>query len=148
MKGRRATNLKVVADNTPRMSDNGVLPPLPSYLPQEIREEWDTAVKSLNDRGVLSDDVLPSVEAYVIAIWDQRDAMRKIIEDGRTFKSKGEIKKNPAVSDMKIARNEFIRLAVELGMTPAEKVRTGQTAPRGDDEGDAPDDGAPPDLAI
>lgn len=148
MKGRRATNLKVVADNTPRMSDNGVLPPLPSYLPQEIRDEWDIAVKSLNDRGVLSNDVLPSVEAYVIAIWEQRDAMREIMANGRTFKVKSEIKKNPAVSDLKIARNEFIRLAVELGMTPAEKVRMGQAGRGGDDEGDAPDDGAPPDLAI
>ncbi len=130
------------------MSDNGVLPPLPSYLPQEVGEEWNVAVKSLHDRGVLSDDVLPTVEAYVIAIWDQRDSMRKIIEDGRTFKIKGEIKKNPAVSDMKIARNEFIRLAVELGMTPAEKVRTNQTPLRDDDEGDAPDDGAPSGLVI
>lgn len=151
MKGRKPANLKVVADNTPRMSENGELPSLPSYLPSEISGDWDIAVKSLSDRGLLNDDILPTVESYVIAIWDQRDAMREIMANGRTFKAKGgEIKKNPAVSDMKIAREEMLRLAVELGMTPVSKARPGVSGglATANESGDAPDDGAPPGLVV
>lgn len=148
MKARKAANLRVVADNTPRMTEDGGLPKLPSYLPEEVSGDWDVAVQSLHERGMLTNDILPTVESYVIAIWDQRDAMRKIQEDGRTYKLKGDIKKNPAVSDMKIAREEMLRLATALCLTPAEKIRQGggSVTPPSDDGG--PDDGAPPGLVI
>jgi P27 family predicted phage terminase small subunit len=143
----RKANLKVVADNTPKMNDSGELPKLPSYLPSEVSEEWNNAVISLNDRGLLKNEVFPTLEAYMIAIWEVRDSLRQIEKDGRTFRAKnGEIKKNPAVSDLKIARDDVLRLAIALCLTPASQGA--QSAPHAPTGQDSPDDGAPPGLVV
>lgn len=153
MKGRKPAALKVVADNKPRMSDSGELPALPSYLPEEMRTEWNITIQSLSDRRLLDNDILPAVECYILAIWNQRDALKVIQEQGRTFKLKsGEIKKNPAVSDLKAAQDDIIRVAVELGLTPSSKSRKGmgggEPIPTQTDPDEGTDDGTPPGLDV
>lgn len=145
---KKAAKLKVVADNPEPMDEHSDFPRFPDYLPEEVKDVWETTCAKLKQRGTLSDEVLPVVESYVIAVWDQRDAIRAIQKDGRTFSSKGEIKKNPAVSDLKAAREEILRFATALGLTPAEMAKLGEVE-GGTDKGSVQDDGCPvPGLAI
>lgn len=155
MRGAKPAVRIAVTDDSPAKEDVK-LPECPEKMAKlGLKEDWDTAVLSLHTRRLLADDIMPILRLYVLTIWDINDALDKISKHGRTQldKKSGLQVKNPAVSDLKVAREEFLRYAVELGLTPSAKARKGMsgvgpksyTKPEGED---AEDDGAPAGLAV
>ncbi len=109
-------------------------PDVPTYIPEDMRQEWLDVVEDLRGRRMLTEAMIGSVDAYVMAMWNARKAQAAldlygVLIDG----GKGVMKQNPAVSLLGKATSTIQRLAAELGLTPASRSRPKM---RGDDRGD------------
>jgi P27 family predicted phage terminase small subunit len=100
------------------------LPPIPSHIHRDMHPEWIAVVKDLKDRKAITDAMLGSVDAYVMALRNMRIAQEAIDEHGPLIDGgKGILKQNPAVSLLGKSQSTVMRLAAELGLTPAARSR-------------------------
>ncbi|GAA5664516.1 hypothetical protein Brsp07_03008 [Brucella sp. NBRC 14130] len=113
---------------------------VPAHIPSAMHTEWLAVVEDLRDRQMLTDAVLGTVDAYVLAMWNARKAQEAIDTHGPLIDAgKGILKQNPAVSLLGKSQSTIMRLAAELGLTPAARSRKKMS-------GDAPDEGGSYDL--
>lgn len=125
MKGRKP-DVRVARD---ALSDA----PPPEWLSDYAKAYWVEVVRDLSGRKILTNDNLPSVSNYCLALAAVREASDDIRENGRiidlmaeakdgTLYRKGRVP-NPAVKQMNDASSLALRLAAELGATPISRSR-------------------------
>jgi len=112
-------------------------PPAPKWLPAHARTEWRRVVPQLvADRKIAAHE-LATVESYCLAVANMRTAEAMIAAEGITYTSPtGELKRHPATTLVKESIEAARRLAAELGLTPAGRMKNQGGAP-GNDEDDA-----------
>lgn len=101
-------------------------PTRPSWLKGDARKAWDRAVRELEALGTLATIDHDMLEFYCDAYADWKQACRDMAKlKCRTVKSKrgGDVL-HPIVRHKKDARAICVKIAAELGMSPAS--RTGQ----------------------
>lgn len=128
MKGRKA-ELRVIEGGLDHIPD------VPAHIPCDMWDEWLGVMAELTERKVLTDAMRGSVDAYVMAMHNARLAQRAIDQHGLLVASgkEGVLKQNPAVSLLGKAQEAVMRLAVELGLTPASRSRPGFQPPKEED---------------
>lgn len=95
-----------------------------SHIPAEMHAEWLAVVADLKGRGMLTEAMLGSVDAYVMAQFNMRKAQQAIEIHGALIDGgKGILKQNPAISLLGKSQSAILRLAAELGLTPASRSR-------------------------
>lgn len=98
-------------------------PEVPAHIPADMKQEWLDVVEDLRKRKMLTDAMLGTVEAYVMALHNMRLAQKDIEKYGVVVDSpKGPVK-NPACTLHGKAQSTISRLAAELGLTPASRSR-------------------------
>ena len=133
-RGRKA-ELQVIEGGLEEIPDE-----LPDHVNPAMRTEWMAVVEDLRDRKMLTDAVLGTVDAYVTAMWNARKAQEAIDTLGLLIPAgKGILKQNPAVSLLGKSQSTIMRLAAELGLTPASRSRKNM-------QGDTPEEGGSYDL--
>ncbi|MBB3289909.1 MULTISPECIES: phage terminase small subunit P27 family [unclassified Rhizobium] len=116
-RGRKA-DLKVIEGG---MTET---PAVPAHIPDAMRSEWLAVVDDLRERQMLTEAMFGTVDAYVMALWNMRKAQEAIDLHGPLIDGgKGILKQNPAVSLLGKAQSTVLRLAAELGLTPAARSR-------------------------
>jgi len=110
----------------------GEVPP-PAWMGDYAREYWVEVVRDLSARKILTNDNLPSVANYCIALGAVREAEDDIKAEGRIIVTYAESKSgdvyktgakpNPAVKQRNDAMSLSLRLAAELGATPISRSR-------------------------
>lgn len=117
-RGRKA-ELQVIEGGRQDIPDD-----VPAHIPSGMHTEWLAVVEDLRDRQMLTDAVLGTVDAYVLAMWNARKAQEAIDTHGPLIDAgKGILKQNPAVSLLGKSQSTIMRLAAELGLTPAARSR-------------------------
>lgn len=125
MKGRKP-DIRVARDALAEV-------PPPDWLSDYAKAYWVEVVRDLSGRKILTNDNLPSVANYCLALAAVRDASDDIRDNGRiidlmaeakdgTLYRKGRVP-NPAVKQMNDASSLALRLAAELGATPISRSR-------------------------
>lgn len=107
--------------------------PPPDWLSDYAKSYWVDVVRDLSGRKVLTNDNLPSVANYCLALAAVREAEDDIRKNGRVIDIMAEAKNgdlyrkgrvpNPAVKQMNDAMSLSLRLAAELGATPISRSR-------------------------
>lgn len=125
MKGRKP-DIRVARDALSEV-------PPPDWLPYHAAGYWVEVVRDLSSRKILTNDNLPSVANYCLALGAVREAEADIRENGRVIDLMAEAKDgtlyrkgrvpNPAVKQMNDAISLSLRLAAELGATPISRSR-------------------------
>ncbi|RBQ00060.1 MULTISPECIES: phage terminase small subunit P27 family [Bifidobacterium] len=109
-------------------------PRMPSYLPEGAKTVWKSVVETLDGLGILKKVDGPSLEAYCTAVWQMRESMKQLLEEGMTVEtSQGVPKPHPAVAALKAARADVHTFARDFGLNPAAE---GQIQGLGEDDGD------------
>lgn len=118
MKGRKA-ELKVIAGGLDHVPD------VPAHVPKEMIAEWIGVIEELTEREVMTEGMRGAVDAYIMAMHNARKAQAEIEKHGLLIPSgkDGILKQNPAVSMLGKANQTIMRLAVELGLTPAARSK-------------------------
>ncbi|RCS25836.1 phage terminase small subunit P27 family [Phyllobacterium salinisoli] len=118
MKGRKP-DLKVIEgeSETPALD-------VPAHIPAEMAEEWRTVSIDLVERKLMNEAMRGGLDAYIMALWNMRQAQEQIDKHGLLIDAgKGILKQNPAVSLLGKAQQVVLRLSVEMGLTPASRSR-------------------------
>ena len=112
-------------------------PDVPAHIPREMRDEWRAVADDLIARKLLTEAMFGSLDAYIMAQWNLRLAQKQIDTHGLLVPSgkDGVLKQNPAVSLLGKSQEAVMRLAAELGLTPASRAKT---APKKDKDDDSP----------
>lgn len=130
MRGRKP-ELKAIEGGLSR------LPPAPSWLPKEAKDEWRRVVPGLRQRKTLTREDLPMLEAYCLASGTVRRMQTTIATEGdHITNDKGDTKRHPAFQTLFQALTESRRLAAELGLTPASRNKAAATEGDNDDLSD------------
>ncbi|MCI1212091.1 MULTISPECIES: phage terminase small subunit P27 family [Bifidobacterium] len=126
--GRRLEKPLEVAREAPKM---------PSWLPHYAKLEWKRVVPPLAAKGLLKEGDLGSLAAYCLAVWQMKEAMSELTENGSlTTPGKESLKAHPAVAALRNAQSTIRSFAHEFGLTPASEANV---AGKDDEE----DDGNP-----
>jgi len=113
------------------------VPRPPAWLPDEAKDEWKRILPSLIKRKVLTDTDMGTVEAYCLAAGTVRRSQATIAREGDTVETNTGTKRHPAFQTMFQALTEQRRLAAELGLTPASRMKAGKP-PEGEEGYDDP----------
>lgn len=107
--------------------------PPPEWLSDYAKGYWVEVVRDLSGRKVLTNDNLPSVTNYCLALGTVREAEDDIRQNGHVIDQWAEAKDgrlyrkgrvpNPAVKQRNDAMSLSLRLAAELGATPISRSR-------------------------
>lgn len=98
--------------------------PVPSHIAPAMHGEWLAVVADLKRRRIFTDAMLGAVDAYVMALWNMRQAQKALDIHGQLIAGpKGVLTKNPAVTLHGKAQATVMRLSAELGLTPAARSR-------------------------
>lgn len=98
--------------------------PVPAHIPSEMHPDWLAVCEDLRGRKMLTDAMSGSIDAYVMALWNMRKAQEALDKHGPLIDGgKGILKINPASSMLGKAQSAVLRLAAELGLTPAARSR-------------------------
>lgn len=125
-RGRKA-ELKVIEGG---LTDK---PAVPVHIPQEMHAEWLAVVAELTERKVITDAMLGTVDAYIMAMSNARKAQKALDEHGVLVDGgKGILKQNPAATLLGKSNATIQRLAAELGLTPASRSRPRMKHEEGD----------------
>jgi P27 family predicted phage terminase small subunit len=103
------------------------LPPAPSWLPKEAKEEWRRVTPGLRKRRTLTREDLPILEAYCLASGTVRRMQATINAEGDHISGEKGVKRHPAFQTLFQALTECRRLAAELGLTPASRNKAAAT---------------------
>lgn len=102
------------------------VPRTPSWLPEEARDEWKRIVPHLVKRRVLTETDMACVESYCLAVGTVRRCQATIAREGDAIETNTGIKRHPAFQTMGQMLTEMRRLAAELGLTPASRMKAGK----------------------
>ncbi|MGV3553092.1 phage terminase small subunit P27 family [Rhizobium sp.] len=99
-------------------------PDMPASVPAEMRVEWEAVIADMIERKILTDAMLPTIESYILAVYNMRQAQKAIEQYGVLVTGRDGIpKQNPAVSLIGKATTTIQRLSAELGLTPASRSK-------------------------
>lgn len=112
------------------------IPTRPGHLTREARAEWGRVAKELSRMGVLAKIDRAVLAAYCQAWANYVEVFEEVETEGRTFtmETTGYVAKNPKVTILNEERLAMLRLAQELGLTPASRSRLVGDKPEGQDE--------------
>lgn len=128
-RGRKA-ELRVIEGGAAEAAPETV----PDHIPAEMHAEWQTIVDDLTQRRILTEAMMGSVNAYVMAMFNARKAQAEIDRHGVLIAdAKGILKKNPAIGFLGKSQSEILRLSAELGLTPASSSRSKMKPAKEDD---------------
>lgn len=100
----------------------------PADLPREARRFWRTVVAGLIRIGMISEADRPAVETMCRHYARMRVAESILNEQGYTvLGSTGQLVPHPAHRIFNDASSQFVRYAVEFGLTPSSRVGLGLT---------------------
>lgn len=110
-------------------------PAVPAHIPVAMHDEWLAVVAELTGRKVITDAMLGTIDAYVMAMFNARKAqdaldLHGVLIDG----GKGILKQNPAATLLGKSNSTIQRLAAELGLTPASRSRPRMRGDAGSDD--------------
>lgn len=91
----------------------------PSWLGKEAKREWKRIAPILNDRRVLTEGDLGTVQSYCVAYGVMVQAQKEINKDGILLNGK----KHPALGTLNAAQTTMRLAANELGLTPISRSR-------------------------
>ncbi|WP_299648566.1 phage terminase small subunit P27 family [uncultured Jannaschia sp.] len=111
----------------------GILPP-PAWLSADAAAEWNRVMPILEERRILTDADLGSLENYAIAIGTVREMERRLQEDGHVLDTENGLKRHPAVGIQSDAMTRARLLASELGLTPVSRSRPSIRDDAGDED--------------
>lgn len=132
MKGRKP-DLKVIEGSGPRPDDE--LRPA-AHIPPAMHDDWRKVANDLSERGLLNEAMGGSLDAYIMALWNMRQAQEQIDKHGLLIAAGNNIlKQNPAVSLLGKAQQVVLRLSAELGLTPAARSRASLQQPKKSEDG-------------
>lgn len=115
MRGRKPKTI------SPGTSPVKKVPSAPDYLPMDGKSEWKRVAPILvNERKVLTEADLATLENYCLAVGTMREARRILNVQGLVLDNG---KRNPAVGIMNSAQNTQRLCAAELGLTPVSRSR-------------------------
>lgn len=142
---RKPTNLKLITGNPGRRPLNksepkpGLkIPPPPEWLSKDARVEWEYIAGQLYAVGCLTGIDRGALAAYCQAYgrWEQAEralaeaAKNDPVNFGLTIEtSNGNLIQNPLVGLANKAMQDFVRYAIEFGMTPVARSRIQAQAP-------------------
>lgn len=107
----------------------------PAHIPEPMQDEWLKVATDLRERKLLTDAMGGSLDAYIMALWNMRQAQEQIDKHGLLIDAgKSILKQNPAVSLLGKAQQVVLRLSVELGLTPAARSRATFQPPKEKDD--------------
>ncbi|RWD50585.1 MAG: phage terminase small subunit P27 family, partial [Mesorhizobium sp.] len=96
------------------------VPPAPTWLSKDAKAEWRRVAPILvNERKVLTEADLGTLESYCIATGTVREAHRALNRDGLVVAGK----RHPAFGMMNAAQTTARLCAAELGLTPVSRSR-------------------------
>ena len=99
-------------------------PHAPRWLNEEARREWRRVVRELHRTGVLTMVDVATLEAYCVSYARWRHGERMLEGQPEVIESdKGNLYQNPWYGVARTAMRDMLRLAQELGMTPAARSR-------------------------
>lgn len=132
MKGKRPS-LKAVAGGLLRA------PAMPDTLASVMATAWQETCADLMGRSLLTNAMLPMVEAYIGAVWMARECRKAIAADGPVVRNKdGVLRPNPAASMLAKANESIARLGDDLGISAVSRNRPGiRAAERAEPDDDA-----------
>lgn len=96
----------------------GKCPSAPAWLTSPAKSEWKRAAPELHGRGLLTHDVLATLESYCVAVGVIRETEEIMAEQGRLIEGADGAKPHPAFRMQNTAMREARLLAAELGLTP------------------------------
>lgn len=96
----------------------GRCPSPPAWLAPYARAEWKRTAPELHARGLLTPDVLQTLESYCSAAGAAREAEEQMQAEGRVVKTETSFTVHPAFKVAQGAMREARLLAAELGVTP------------------------------
>lgn len=91
----------------------------PSWLGKEAKREWRRIAPILNERKVLTEGDLGTVQSYCVAFGIMVEAQKQIKKDGILLDGK----KHPALGTLNAAQTTMRLAANELGLTPISRSR-------------------------
>lgn len=102
----------------------GDAPECPDWLDKPAARIWHETVEHLRSMQTLAETDQVVIAAFSQSYADYAVLVVQIRNEGRTFETpKGYIAKNPAVTMMNEARSAMLKLAAELGLSPASRTR-------------------------
>jgi P27 family predicted phage terminase small subunit len=108
-------------------------PPAPAWFTSQAIAEWHRAAPELLGRGLLSSDVMASLESYCLAVGTVRELEEIMGREGRLVDTDDGPKPHPAFRMQSAAMREARLLASELGLTPHRRPgKRNDAAPGGD----------------
>lgn len=114
MRGRKPAG--IVAGTSPVTK----VPLVPAWLSKDAKAEWRRVAPILvNERKVLTEADLGTLESYCIATGTVREAHRALNRDGLVVAGK----RHPAFGMMNAAQTTARLCAAELGLTPVSRSR-------------------------
>ena len=144
MQGARK-GLRAIEGGAGKASDAEFCPVAPSYLAPEALQAWRVVVDDLKARKLLTPAAMGAINGYAMAVWQAAECSKAIQKHGAfVLSDKRQPKAHPAMATLQKATELITRLAGELGLTPAARVRKGLD---GSQEGGS-DEGAPTGLDI
>lgn len=141
MKGRKPkpTAAKKLAGNPGKRKLNEAEPTFgapanldaPDHLSDKAKDEWDRLAGELSRAGVLTTVDTTTLAAYCEAFAQWVDAKAIVATDGLTIdNAMGATVVHPAVRIADISVKQMVRLASELGITPASRSKVKAQAPK------------------
>jgi len=96
---------------------------MPDHIPDAAKPMWDRIIGELLERGVKDLD-FDLAGVLVVALLRHRQACLQL-EDLLVVDDKGRITANPLLKIERDQANTIMRVATELGLTPAARLRLG-----------------------
>ncbi|MFA7265123.1 MAG: phage terminase small subunit P27 family [Candidatus Nanopelagicales bacterium] len=100
-----------------------LIPAMPDHIPDAAKPMWDRIIGELLERGVKDLD-FDLAGVLVVALLRHRQACLQL-EDLLVVDDKGRITANPLLKIERDQANTIMRVATELGLTPAARLRLG-----------------------
>jgi len=101
----------------------GRCPAAPAWLSTWAKAEWKRSAPDLNARGLLTAEMMATLEAYCVAAGQVREYEELMLREGRLVTAaNGDAKTHPAFKMQSAAMREARLLAAELGLTPHRRM--------------------------
>ena len=137
MQGARK-GLRAIEGGAAKAANGEFCPVPPQYLAPEALSAWLVVVDDLKARKLLTAASMGAVNGYAMAVWTAAECSKAIQKHGAfVLSDRKQVKAHPAMATLQKATELLTRLAGELGLTPAARVRKGLDGVQegGDDAG-------------
>ena len=110
-------------------------PQIPEHFQGVAKEEWEAMEALMRPAGMWSATYSATVEMYCEATARYHEARAKVEELGLAIETESGVKRNPFAVELHKAKEQRMKLLVELGMTPSSR---GRVSAKPEDKGDDP----------